>query len=178
MRRVWFVLLIGLMTLLLSGCFRIEQEIDLTDGGPTAFVTTRLEVDKSFAGAEMDLFLDSLELSVPGLNTQATFRRFETTRDYSQWLVYEWEGQTKVAGDFSLTERSDGSYEFRYPVRKVDNLSAQSEASSAILRVIVRMPKAIDFANTMNIEGNTAIWDLTKNDLLRGVELRAITVAE
>lgn len=90
MLRARSMLLLAIMVVLLSGCFRIDQEIDLTDGGPAALVTTRLEVDKSFAGAEMDLFLDSLELSVPGLNTQANHSRFEVTRDYSQRLVYLW----------------------------------------------------------------------------------------
>lgn len=71
MLRARTALLLALVVVLMSGCFRIDQEIDLTDGEATAFVTTRLEVDKSFAGAEMDLFLDSLELSVPSLTSQA-----------------------------------------------------------------------------------------------------------
>ncbi len=178
MRRTRIAVLLALMVAILSGCFQIDQEIDLSDGGSAAYVTTRLEVDKTFAGAEMDLFLDSLQLSVPALNTQAKHRRFEVTRDYSDRLVYLWEGQTKVRGDFTLTKRDDGSYEFRYPLRKVDNLADPSESSSVIMQVTVKLPKAVDFANTMNTSGNVAIWSLTKNDLMRGVELRALTVAE
>lgn len=173
-----FLALLVLSVILLTGCFQIDQEIDLSDGGPGAFVTTRLEVDKAFAGAEMDLFLDSLELSVPGLNTQAVHRRFETTRDYSQRVVYEWVGKTKVSGDFRLVQREDGTYEFRYPLRKVDKLADSSESTAVIMRVTVRLPRDVDFANTMNTDGNVAVWELTKNDLQRGVELRAMTVGE
>lgn len=169
------LLIIGVM-LFLSGCFHIEQEIDLSEGGAAAYVTTRLEVDKIFAGAEMDLFLDSLELSVPGLTTQAKHRRYETTRDFSTRIVYVWEGQDKVTGDFTLASRDDGSYEFRYPIRQVENLSDQSESSSVIMVVTAYLPKEVDFANTMNTEGNRAVWELTKADLLRGVELRALTI--
>lgn len=178
MPKARLALLFVFLAVLVAGCFRIDQEIDLSDGGPGALVTTRLEVDKTFAGAEMDLFLDSLELSVPGLTTQAVHRRFETTRDYSSLMVYVWEGQTEVIGGYTLTQREDGTYEFRYPLRKVENLSDQSDSSSVIMRVTVKLPKTVDFANTMNTEGNVAIWDITKNDLLRGVELRAITLAE
>src|SRR5690606_10972766 len=166
------------LTLVLAGCFQITQEIDLSDGGPGAYVTTILEVDKTFAGAEMDLFLESLEMSVPGLTEQAVHRRYETTQDYSTRVVYSWEGRTKAAGDFQLTARDDGSYEFRYPIRKVDNLSDQTDSSTVILVVRARLPKAVDFANTLNVHDNVAVWELTKADLLRGVELRALTVAE
>lgn len=176
-----FVSLLAVMmalAVLLSGCFRIHQEIDLSDGGPEALVTTQLEVEKSLAGAEMDLFLDSLRLSVPGLETQATHRRFEITRDFSEYVVYVWEGNTKVTGNFTLTEREDGSYEFRYPLRKVEDLVDDSSSSTVIMQITVKFPKDVDFANTMNTQGNVAVWELTKNDLTRGVELRAFTVAE
>jgi len=126
----------------------------------------------------MDLFLNSLELSVPGLTTQAEHRRFETTRDFSDWMVYEWKGRTEVIGDWTLTKRTDGSYEFRYPLRKVDSFADESDTSNVIMRVTVKFPKAVDFANTMYTSGNVATWDVTKADILRGAELRALTVPD
>lgn len=178
MKRLAQGALILAVTAVLAGCFQITQEIDLSEGGPGGYVTTILEVDKSFAGAEMDLFLESLELSVPGLTEQAAHRRYETTRDYSTRVVYSWEGLTKATGDFNLTARDDGGYEFRYPIRKVENLSDQTDSSTVIIVVRVRLPKPVDFANTLHVHGNVAMWELTKADLLRGVELRAITIAE
>lgn len=175
-KRAWVVLSVALAAVL-SGCFQITQEIDLTDGGPGAYVTTILAVDKSFAGAEMDLFLESLELSVPGLTEQAVHRRYETTEEYSTRVVYVWEGQTPATGDFRLTQRDDGSYDFRYPIRKFDNLSDETDSGSVILVVRVLLPEAVDFANTLNVDGNQVTWELTKADLMRGVELRAMTVA-
>lgn len=173
----WVALSVALAAVL-SGCFQITQEIDLRDGGPGAYVTTMLAVDKSFAAAEMDLFLESLELSVPGLSEQADHWRYETTEEYSTRVVYVWEGKTPTTGDFSLTARDDGSYEFRYPIRKVENLSDETESNSVILVVRARLPKPVDFANTLNVNGDEVTWELTKADLMRGVELRAITVAQ
>lgn len=166
------------MAAVLSGCFQITQEIDLSDGGPGAYVTTILEVDKSFAGAEMDLFLESLELSVPALTEDAIHRRYEVTEEYSTRVVYAWEGLTETTGDFTLLARDDGSYEFRYPIRKFEGLSDQTESGSVILVVRALLPKEVDFANSLNVDGDVVTWELTKADLQRGVELRAVTVAD
>lgn len=46
------------------------------------------------------------------------------------------------------------------------------------MQITVKLPSDVDFADTMNTQGNVAIWELTKNDFMRGVELRAFTVAE
>ena len=176
MHRARYVLPLALIALLVSGCFRIEQEIDLTDGGPEAYVTTRLEVDKTFAGAEMDLFLESLALSAPGLTTQARHERYEVSADFGSTVVYVWEGREKVRGDFMIRRRDDGTYELRYPVRIAGSFSDDTDSSSVLLKITVKMPKEIDLANTTKIDGNTAVWELTKTDLARGVILRAITV--
>jgi|GEM_PF-2689313 len=162
---------------LFSGCLYIEQHIDLTAGSEEGYVTTRLEVDRSFVGAEMDIFFDSLALSVPALNTDAVHRRFETTRDFSELAVYEWEGKVTTPGDWTLQEKPDGSFEFRYLIQSVDSLSQHAEESQVLLKITVWLPQEIDFANTMDTTDHEATWHLTKTDLLTGVELRALTLA-
>ncbi len=171
------LLLLLLLGLVLSGCFVIEQELDLQAGTPEALVTTRLNVDKSFAGAEMDLFLDSLALSVPSLEQEAAFSRYEVTRDFQRMVVYEWEGQVPQAGRYTLDERHDGSWAFRYDLRPVENLSDHGENGSHILIVSIYLPDDIEFANTLKVDGNHAVWGLTRAELQQGVTLQAVTRA-
>lgn len=173
-QRLLLLLLVGLVG---SGCFVIEQELDLQAGTPEALVTTRLHVDKSFAGAEMDLFLDSLALSVPSLEQEAAFSRYERTQDFQRLVVYEWQGQVPQAGRYTLDKRADGSWIFRYDVQPVENLSDHGEDGSQILIISVRLPADIDFANTLRVDGSEAVWGLTRAELQQGVRLQAVTLA-
>lgn len=159
------------------GCFRIEQQIDLSDP-QNAKLTARLWVNKQFAGAEMDLFLEQLHLTVPAIEETADFSRFEDTGDIEEWVVYEWtakEARSIVGMPVSLNQNEDGSYVFRYPIGPFDGFSEQTESDSIMMTVIVTLPKRINLANTMDVAGSRARWDLRKRDLVRGIELQAVT---
>lgn len=160
----------------LAGCFQITQEIDLQDG-ENAFVTTRLEVDEVFVGGELDLFFDSLALSVPALTVDAVHYRGEAVRDFESFRVYVWEGNKPSSGDFTLVRQGDGSFEFRYPLPALDSLSNHLEDSSVLFVVTAKLPLPVDFANTREIDGHAVTWRLTKQELQNGVTLRAFTVA-
>ncbi len=165
------------LALLASGCFRIEQFVDLSVPD-TAGMTLRLWVQESFAGSEMDLFLNQLALTVPAIRESARFRKTTASQGVESYVVFEWVAKERhpVEGmPFTLTSRPDGSYEFRYLIGPFEGFSERTQSDSILMTVQVLFPREVDFANTMVVRGKMAQWDLRKADLASGVTLRAIT---
>lgn len=159
-------------------CFRVDQLIDLTDPAEGVGLHMALHVDKSFSGAELDLFINTLHMTVPAIQNTSEFKRSEEENPMGATIVYEWLGNDKQPLDtmpFTLTENSDGSFVFDWSIPPLENFSEQSDSDSIILGIGVVLPKNVDFANTMNVQGQAVIWELTKAALAEGVRLRAIT---
>lgn len=171
-------MLVGLLLLLAIGtaaCFKVEQRLDLSKPD-SAVITARLIVDKTYAGAEVDLFLQSLNLAVPGLRKTASFHRYEKGEAMPN-VVYEWTGTPQDIDDlpFTLEQQDDGTYSFSYPLGPFEGFSDQTESDTVLLSVEVVLPREIDMANTTRVDGRTAHWDLRRADLSKGIRLRAIT---
>lgn len=177
MRRTAFAVGIVALALLVSGCFQVQQHIDLSDG-QSAVIRTVLRIEQAYSGAEMDIFINALHQAVPAIERTSDFSRGEESRSGGTWVVYEWDGHERQPLEdmpFSLTARPDGSYSFEWTIEPIENFSDQTESDSIVLVVSVALPAEVDIANTMHVTGNVARWELRKVDLANGVRLRALT---
>jgi len=78
MRRWLSLLAVGLFSLMLSGCFTVEQVVDLTEADG-ARLSAVLELQGEVGEAEIDLFISALHRAVPmraDVPVRASERRF------------------------------------------------------------------------------------------------------
>lgn len=166
-----------LLALVASGCFQVEQYVDLRDGDG-ARLTAVLRVDKAYSGAEMDLFLNALHLAIPAIEQTADYSRREEPGGTGTWIVYEWASQEKRPLEglpFALVENGDGTFSFDWSIPPMHGFSDQTDSDSILMVIRVSLPRPVDFANTMHVDGHSVRWELRKSDLARGVRLRAFT---
>ncbi|MEW6046299.1 MAG: peptidylprolyl isomerase, partial [Bacillota bacterium] len=176
-RGVLLVALTALPVVAVTGCFRVEQEIDLT-GWPTAGVSLTLWVDKAFAGAEMDLLLDSLHLVVPGAGDAPEPVRHDEAVGSRTWTVFEWapvEIQPGEALPFTMARQDGDRYSFTWEIGPYQGLSGQIPDDAILLSVRITFAGEVESANAAHVEGRRARWDIRKADIARGVALQATT---
>ena len=81
-------------------------------------------------------------------------------------------GQTKY---MTFSKREDATYSFTLTIPPVTSLTGYFY-QSPVLIIKVTLPKEIDIANTMDYQGNTAVWTINQTDLKeRGKILKAYT---
>lgn len=169
------------LALLAAGCFQVEQFVDLSAPDEGVGMHLVLRVDKAFSGAELDLFIDGLHRTLPIILDESAFSRLEEMGAMGTWVVYEWIAHEKQPLDqlpFTLTQDPDGTYSFNWPLAPMEGFSEQTDSDDVLMIIGVALPAEVDFANTMQVEGNRVTWELRKAELAQGARLRAITLPE
>ena len=177
-RQITAIVALLAMMVLVTGCFKVEQAIDLRNPKEGVGLHMSLQVDKTYSGSELDLFVNVLHMTIPAIQDTAQFTRLERKGPTGTWVVYEWRGNEKYPLEdmpFALVENTDGTYDFQWTIPAMEGFSEQTESDTILLSVEVALPREIDFANTMDTDGVSATWDLRKPDLAKGVRLRAMT---
>lgn len=160
------------MAFMLSGCFFSEQEISIDPEGK-AEISTTFWFDKSSAGDEGTIAIQSLLFNFPELQTNYEF----TERAREDYVTFTFTSIDKVDINqnkyITFTKRDDGSYYFEAKIAKV--IEEKSDRNEKALTIKLTLPAEIEMANSMNYEDRTVEWELRQNDFTIDIILKAFT---
>ena len=176
-RKLFAVSIIFMLALGLAGCVKTHQHITIDVDG-MAKVSFLIIGDAIMAGDELNLLAWQMQQMIPQLNTEYERDSYIIKQDFSDYQVYEWKGLTRVpVTDIPGVSWSDqkGSYVFSLRLDPVFDEVTEESRNDVIMEITVVMPAEIDIANTTFVDGATARWVLTKEQLSKTVTLKAIT---
>lgn len=170
-RLILFLCVVLFVITVLSGCYvpTLFLEFDEHGNTPVTIVVTGGEM---VSEDEMACVFSQLKMLLP-----------ELAQDYDCWiqgkeirLIRHEKASAKDFSFITLARQSDGSYMFE--ARLPALYAAQKDSDDVFLKLQITLPAEIDLANTVDVDGKTAVWTIRKNQLHKEQKLRAVTIAQ
>jgi hypothetical protein len=176
------ILILGAILILtlgcLTGCMESYTSFDIDESG-MADVTFVLVADKIMAGEESNVISYGLRSSIIELQKNYTHHQDVRRVNYTNYTYQIFESKEPV--DISqhefidFTKNEDGSYRFVMEIPKLVEETSEEDKDTLMFTVNIKLPKDIDMANTTETDNNEATWYIYKNNLAKGLTLKAIT---
>jgi hypothetical protein len=167
------ILIVGLLT----GCVQVGTGFNIHKDGK-ADIKFVITADKIMVGDEVNSVVWCLINSFPELQNNYEIKKEVKEIDYSDNIIYIFE--SKKSFDINLNKsiefKKEGEkYSFKLNIPSLIEKVDEGNEHDLMFTIGVWLPKEIDIANSQTIEGNSVTWEITKSNLVKGIELKAIT---
>ena len=176
-KKIVLALLLISTLFLLTGCYNSETTFIIDENGNTN-IQFMAQADQIMAGDEMNVAMWGLINSFPELEQNYEITQRVETKNYSDYLIYEFESlgnyDINSMENIEFTEDS-GSYNFEMEIPSLVSEANEDNKNDVMFTINIELPAEIDMANTSSYEGNEVSWKITRENLVKGVRLRAFT---
>jgi len=176
-KKIVLALLLISTLFLLTGCYNSETTFIIDENGNTN-IQFMAQADEIMAGDEMNVAMWGLINSFPELEQNYEITQRVETKNYSDYLIYEFESlgnyDINSMENIEFTEDS-GSYNFEMEIPSLVSEANEDNKNDVMFTINIELPAEIDMANTSSYEGNEVSWKITRENLVKGVRLRAFT---
>jgi len=176
-KKIVLALLLISTLFLLTGCYNSETTFIIDENGNTN-IQFMAQADEIMAGDEMNVAMWGLINSFPELEQNYEITQRVETKNYSDYLIYEFESlgnyDINSMENIEFTEDS-GSYNFEMEIPSLVSEANEDNKNDVMFTNNIELPAEIDMANTSSYEGNEVSWKITRENLVKGVRLRAFT---
>ena len=176
-KKIILALIIISTLFLLTGCYNSETTFIIDENGK-AEIEFMAQADEIMAGDEMNVAMWGLINSFPELEQNYEITQRRETKNYSDYLIYEFES----LGDYDINSmknieftQEDGTYNFEMEIPPLVSEANEDNKNDVMFTINLELPAEIDMANTSSYEGNTVSWKITRENLVKGVRIRAFT---
>lgn len=176
-KKIVLALLLVSILFLLTGCYNSETTFIIDENG-NANIEFMAQADEIMAGDEMNVAMWGLINSFPELEKNYEITQRVETKNYSDYLIYEFEslGNYEINDLKNIEFTKDGEiYNFEMEIPPLVSESTEDNKDDVMFTINVELPAEIDMANTSSYEGNKVSWNITRENLVKGVRIRAFT---
>jgi len=176
-KKLFLPVLILVAVLFLSGCYHTETTFDINENGK-AKVDMLVQANEIIAGDEVNTAMWGLINSFPELQNNYTITTKNKTIDYTDYIIYNLQSKEKFdiknMNNISFSKDND-KYRFEMEIPKLITDTNESNKNDVMFVIKVNLPKEIDMANSSNYNNKQVTWKLTREQLSKGLTLKAFT---
>ena len=167
MKKIGLISLLLIVALTLTACYETGVKMDIDSDGEMD-LKINVEGSEDITSDNVNMVYWQLLTAFPEIDIN--YQSYKEDRD----LKFErLKSISHEKIDHITFEKKNDRYEFEMNLPPV--YSEPDESDDLFLNVIVVMPEEIDMANTLNVEGNQAEWDLRIRDIHQSIRLEAVT---